>query len=364
MGWPSYGNAFSGVDVIVPAAPTTDRHLSFRYELLDANNVHKGWLDEVMKALVANNSLADIKRTARITMLDNPDIDWLADRVKPFVTLNGDEHPQGVFLLSSPRRRYQSGVVVREIEAYDQGVVLRDDKAEDRYTVAAGVNYITEVGDLLASAGITETNLTATSKVLPASREWDPGTSKGRIIGDLLAAINYRSLYFDADGAAVAEPYLSPSEAAPAHLYATDETSLILPEVDEELDLFDVANKWVLYTSEPDLPPLTSSYTNSNPNSPTSTVRRGRTIVDHRQVEAADQATLDAKVQRLAFEASQVYTSVEFDTGIVADHGDADVIDFIHEGLGISARYVEHTWSFDLKAGAEMRHRIRRVVTV
>lgn len=364
MGWPSYGNAFSGVDVIVPAAPTTDRHLSFRYELLDSNNVHKGWLDEVMGASVANNALADIKRTARLQMLDNPDIDWLADRVKPWVTLNGDEHPQGVFLLSSPRRRWSSGVVLREVEAYDQGMVLRDDKVEDRYTIAAGVNYIAEVDTLLASAGIAETNLTPTDKTLPTGREWDPGTSKGRIIGDLLAAINYRSLYFDAGGIAVAEPYVSPSEAAPRHLYATDDASLILPEAEEELDLFEVANKWVLYTSEPDLLPLTASYTNTNPNSPTSTVRRGRTIVDFRQVEAADQATLDARVQRLASEASQVYTAVDFDTGIVADHGDADVIDFIHDGLGISARYVEHTWSMQLKAGAEMRHRIRRVVTV
>lgn len=364
MTWPSYGNAYSGIDVIVPAAPATDRHLSFRYELLDSSNVHKGWLDEVMSASVANNALADIKRTARLKMLDNPDIDWLADRVKPWVDLNDDAHPQGVFLLSSPKRHHEKGIVTRDVEAYDQGVVLRDDKVEDRYTVAAATNYISAARTLLESAGIVEMNLTPTDKVLPAGREWDPGTSKGRIINDLLAAINYRSLYFDSAGAAVAEPYISPADAAPRHLYATDQDSLIMPGAEEELDLFGIANKWVLYTSEPDLPSLVSVYANSNPNSPTSTVSRGRTIVDFRQVEAADQAILDARAERLAFEASQVYTAVDFTTAIAPDHGDADVIDFIHDGLGVSARYAEHTWSLSLKVGAEMKHRIRRVVTV
>lgn len=346
--------------------PSTDRHVSFAFELLDSDNRHKRWLDDVVQGSgqVANNALAEIKRTARFEVVEGSDIDWLADRIKPWAILNGISYPLGIFLPSSPTRRHSRGVVVRHVEAYDQAVILREDKVDSRYTVAAGANYIAQARVVLESAGITEMNLTPSSKTLPAAREWDPGTPKLQIVNDLFGAINYRSLYFDSDGLAVGEPYLSPTTAPARHLYATDDASLVLAGAEEELDLFDISNKWVLYTSQPDQASLRSVYTNTNPGSPTSTVSRGRTIVDFRRVEAADQPALDAKVARLAFEASQVYTAVNFSTAIVPDHGESDVIDFVHSGLGISARYVEHTWELPLVAGGAMRHRIRRVVTV
>lgn len=361
---PALQTRIVGPSYVSEGAPARDRDIAFMYELLDSSNRHKGWLDKVLSGSIANNALAEIKRTARFSIRDTSDIDWLADRIKPWVELNGDIYPQGVFLLSSPVRRHDGAAITRAIEAFDQAVVLRDDKVTTRYTIAVGANYITEVRTALTAAGITDVNLTPTSKTLPAVREWDPGTSRLRIVNDLLAAINYRSLYFDADGQAVGEPYLSPALAAPNHIYADDADSVILRGVEETLDLFDIPNKWVLYTSEPNLTPLRAEYTNTNAASPTSTVRRGRTIVDYRQVEAADQGALDAIVARLAFEASQVYTSVEMTTAIMPDHGDADVVEFAFSRMGISGRYSEPTWEFPLKPGAPMKHRIRRVVTV
>ena len=289
--------------------------------------------------------------------------DDIAKRIR--VDVDWIEWPLGVFLLSTPPRIVDStGVIIREIEAYDQLQVLIDDKVEDRYTVGQGTNYIVAVKALLDGAGIINQNLTPTASTLPVVRDWEPGTQKKIIINDLLGAINYRSLWFDENGVAVAMPYVSPADRASEYTYEINEESVILPGVVDSLDLFAIPNKWVLTVSEPDRDPLMSVYTNENPDSPTSTVSRGRTIVDYREYEAVDQATLDARAERIAFEASQVYQQVELSTGLMPFHSDSDVVTLIHPGLSILSKFGEVAWEYDLRPGAVMKHRLRRIVNI
>ncbi|HHY95075.1 MAG TPA: hypothetical protein GX513_08715 [Firmicutes bacterium] len=352
------------------ALHAASRVLSFRYELLDSQGRKKADLAGVLGGRIEYNSLAEIKRTATFTLEDSAEVNYLSDRIKPWVRLRMPdggwaEWPQGVFLLTTPPRRVsRAGVVTREVQAYDLLQVLVDDKLADRYTVSVGTNYIAAVKAVLDGAGLTRQNLTPTDKTLPADRDWPPGTKKLSIVNDLLGSINYKSLWIDENGTAVAEPYRSPAERAPEYTYRDDEASVIFPEVGQSLDLFGVPNKWVLVVSQPDRTVLTSTYTNNNPDSPTSTVSRGRAIVDYREVDAADQASLDAMAARIAFEASQVYEQVEFETAIMPFHSDSDVIELHYTKLGIAHKYSEVAWGFDLKAGARMYHRVRRVITV
>lgn len=358
-------------DQVKRALHAPSRALTFRYDLLGSDNKFKRTLDNVLSASVSYNSLADIKRTGRFTLRDDGAINFLSDRIKPWARLRMPdggwaEFALGVFVLSTPPRKVDSaGVVTREVEAYDQLQVLKDDKVSDRYTITAGTNYISAVKTLLDGAGVSSQNLTQTAKTLPADRDWPPGTDKLKVINGLLGAINYRSLFFDEDGQAIAQPYVSPQNRASEYTYRDDQDSVIFPDVEQALDLFAIPNQWVLVVSEADRPPLRSVYTNSNANSPTSTASRGRTIVDYRELqEAADQASLDAKAQRLAFEASQVYETVNFETALMPIHSDSDVYTLEFTALGLSAKYSEHSWSMDLMAGGKHKHQIRRVVSI
>lgn len=356
-------------DAVKKALHAPNRVIAFRYDLLDSSNRLKRRLDNVLAASVSYDSTAEIKRTARFTVKDDGTINYLSDRIQPWVRLKMPdggwvEWPMGVFLLSTSTKQIKNGMVIREIEAYDQLQVLKDDRVTGKYLIPAGTNFITAVKTLLEGAGITQHNLTPTTKTLPVDREWDGGTPKLEIINDLLAALNYDQLHFDESGYAVAKPYVSPDLRASEYTYRDDQDSVIWPEVEETLDLFNVPNQFVLIVSEPDRPVLKSIYTNENPNSPTSTVNRGRTIVDYRQVEAPDQATLDSLARTLAYKTSQVYQTVTFESAIMPMHSHNDVIMFEFSRLGISAKYEEIAWSFDLKAGARMRHVVRRVVSV
>lgn len=361
---------YSDEDVIAALQGVSgQRVIDFRYDRLSNANTYLGPLTSVQTASIAYDSLADIKRTAKLTLLDDGSIDYLSERVKPWVRLRMPdggwvEWPQGVFLLSTPKRtRKVGGYVARDVDAYDQLVVLNGDLESERITVQAGVLYVNAVGGLVQDMA---TRITYSPKTLPTAMEWEPGTSRLRIVNDLLSAINYRSAWFDENGVLVCEPYASPDDAQPGYTYATDSTSVIVGDIDDTLDLYSVANRWVLVVSNPEGPALFSSYINSSPTSPTSTVRRGRQITDFRtEQDAADQATLDAKVQRLAFEASQVFESIDFSTAIMPMHSNADVLGLVVNDLGVpSAKFVEQSWSYDLKAGALMAHKVRRTVSV
>jgi hypothetical protein len=349
-----------------------DRELTFRFDHLDSGNAYLGPLSNVLGGTVDNNYLADIKRSATFNIQDDGSINFIRDRIKPWARLampDGGyvEWPLGVFLLSTPARTLTAGgsYIKRTVQGYDQLLILRDNAVTDRYAIASGTAYTTAIATLATAAGIVSTNITASAATLPATMEWDPGTTYLRIINDLLAAINYESASFDEVGKFIAKPYVSPTARASDFTYATDASSVIADGIDQTLDLFSVPNVFVLVKSEPDQATLRSVYTNASPTSPTSTVNRGRSIATViAEQDAPDQTTLDAKAARAASDASQVYEEVEFDSAIMPMHGTNDVLTFQADGLAISTQYAEHEWSFPLKAGEMMHHKIRRVVTV
>lgn len=345
------------------------RHFKFRYDLLDMNDNKIGELDSVVDGEVSMASLDSIKRTARFRIKEKGDINWLSDRIQPYALLrmrDGQyiEFPLGIFLLSSPTRKDSNNNVYRDVEAYDGLLILRDDKFDTRYTVRAGTNYRQAVIDILASAGITKHNIEQTDKVLPVDVEFEPGKEKLEAINELLTAINYTPLHVDVYGYFTSMTYRSPSIRSAEYTYRDDELSIVYPGMEEELDLFNVPNKWVVVCSNAEQS-LMSSYTNSNPNSPTSTVNRGRTIVDYREVQdIADQASLDAYVQRIAFEASQIYGKLTFETAINPLHDYMDVLEIDYSPLGIKGKYSETGWTMPLQAGARMKHEVRKIINI
>lgn len=200
---------------------------------------------------------------------------------------------------------------------------------------------------------------------LSTTLEWEPGTPKLKVINDLLSAINYESATYDEDGIFVSKPYVSPTLRPSEFTYVTNAKSIISGDVNQTIDLFNVPNSWVLIVSEPEKPPMVAKYTNNDPNSITSTVERGRTIVDVRtENDAASQAVLNEKVMRLATEASQIYEHIEFTTGIMPIHQNSDVYTLVIDGLVINDKYSETSWSMELSNGALMRHKVRRSVAL
>lgn len=345
------------------------RIIGFKYDLLDKFERKKKTLQTITDCEVDMNSLANIKRTADIKLKDDIDIDWLNDRIQPFIMfkIGSDwvEWSQGIFLLNSPTNKEKNGNKYCEVECYDGLVILEDDKIDARYTIPIGTNYVTAIINLLIGASIKKYNIEQTDKTLPISKEWEPGTCKLAIINELLQEINYTSLWVDEYGFYTAAKYRLPNERTIEYSYKDDEQSIIFPGAEEKIDLFNVPNKWVVVQSNAEKEPLVSTYKNENPFSLTSYQNRGRWIVDYREINnIADQTSLDSYTKRIAYEASQVYGDVTFETAIMPFHSYMDALELMYKPLDICGNYIETSWNIKFEIGAHMKHKVRRVVQI
>jgi hypothetical protein len=352
---------------------TGSRRWSFRYSLLDRDNrMLIEDLDNVISGKVEQSWQSDIKRTATFSLRDTGVINYLTDRIMPrarlhlapFGAYDWVEWPLGVFLLNSPKRKAETtGLVVRDVIGYDALQVYADDCPPGRYTVPKLANIVGAVSTLLGA--FVSKVITPNTTTLTVAKSWDPGTTRLRIINELLSMINYNSLAFNETGQALVTPYVSPDKRTAEWTYADDDYGLMIPGMEQSLDLASIPNQVTLVVSDPDRAELVAIATNANPASVTSTIRRGRVISDIRQEQDVPTlALLQAKAANYLAQASQVYESVEFDTGLNPLHSGNDVYRLKYGPLALNNPYVEQSWSMELKAGARMRHTARRVITV
>ena len=344
-----------------------NRTIGYGYELLDKNDNTIGEI-QAADARIYHNSEASIQRSMQLTTANDSEIDYATDRIRPYMVLKiGSDrltYPLGVFLMSSPTRKEQSGSIIRQIEGYDLTQILSDDKFDSRYTIAAGTSYTAAVQNIVQSAGITKINIEHSELETQTILEFPLGTSKLEACNELLNSINYVPIYADSHGYIRTAPYKLPEGRSIDAFYATDKESIICEGAEEELDIFGAPNKIVRYLENVERELLISSITNDNPNSKLSTVSRGRVITDIAAVhDIANQTSLDAYVQRIMAE-KKVYQKLVFETLNMPNHESNDCLYVSLDSLTASGKFIEIAWEMDLKIGGKMRHVCRKAVSI
>lgn len=319
-----------------------------------------------VKGSVSLNSLAEIKRTGRFTIseVDAKDIDFLNDRLRPVVIIDDKEYRLGTFLLPSPTRKIQKGIITRDIEAYDVLQILKEDRITSRLFYKKGSRYEDVIRQMVNSAGIKNVLLEKTDSVLKRDREFEIGTSKLDVCNQLLQETNYTSLFTDENGVVKAKKYILPNARSIEIPYLANEFDITVRDsAVDEYDLFNVPNVWVIIVSNGENEPMRAIYRNDNPADRTSTVARGRNIVDFREVsDIADQTTLNNYVKRVAYDSSNIFRKIQFETLINPVHGYGNCIYIEDKKLGIREKYIETMWEIPLEVGGRMKHVGRRIV--
>lgn len=291
-------------------------------------------------------------------------IDWLRDKIRPELIIDGTVWPMGVFLPVSVVNQESETRLSVKVEAYDQGWQVQDVRTQGVLSLTSGTNYIDAIKTLLATAGIVIVIATPTTATLTETREdWDPGTSYLAIINQLLSEINYNDLWFNGQGAAILEPASVPSAANIEHTINSDDPScLMLPGTSSKTDLFNAPNVFICVCSNPDKSGvMTATAENTNPQSPLSIPRRGRRIVKVTKVDnIASQADLEAYAEILRNDSMITGETWQIQTALHPGHGANDIVAFHHrEETSIC---VEKTWSMQLGPGGIMTHTLRKVV--
>lgn len=341
------------------------RSIKFRYDLLSKYEMKIGEISSV-RGSVSLNSLAEIKRTGRFTIseIDAKDIDFLNDRLRPVVIIDDKEYRLGTFLLPSPTRKTQKGIITRDIEAYDVLQILKEDRITNRLFYKKGSRYEDIIRQMVNSAGIKNVLLEKTDSVLKRDREFEIGTSKLDVCNQLLQETNYTSLFTDENGIVKAKKYILPNARKIEIPYLANEFNITVRDSTvDEYDLFNIPNVWVIIVSNGETEPMKAIYRNDNPADRTSTVARGRNIVDFREVsDIADQTTLNNYVKRVAYDSSNIFRKIQFETLINPVHGYGNCIYIEDKKLGIREKYIETMWEIPLEVGGRMKHAGRRIV--
>lgn len=345
------------------------RTIDFEYELLD--NRERILTKLNASGTIAFNSTSEVMRTASFEIQEerlNEYSKFYSDmRIRPFFKLKVQDswlrYPLGVFIMSSPQRKFENNSIYWSVDCYDKGIILKEDKLIDRLYIPSGSNYISEVKKILISAGIDKFIIENSSLVTRADLEFEIGSSKLEVINELLYAINYYPIHFDYRGFAETSRYIEPMQRETEFGYVSDDRSVILSGASQSNDMYGVPNVIVRYIDNPDATPLRSVYRNDNPESIVSTVRRGRQIVDVEAVEdIADQETLDSYTKRIAIEKSQMNDSVSMSTALMPMHGYRNCLFVRDDELGIETKYIEYSWSMELAVGGTMQHELKRVI--
>lgn len=307
---------------------------------------------------------AEIKMSLTGSFVQNESVNWLSDRIRAEMIIDGVTYPIGIFLPATVRvTETETGRQIA-VEAYDQCWLVRDFSTENRVVINSGANYITAIQQLLLEAGIVLMAATPTTETLAEVRaDWEVGTSYLTIVNQLLSEINYKQLWFNSSGVAVLEPKQAPSAENIQHtLDANDVKNLIYPQIGRETDIFSAPNVFICIVTNPDKASnMVATAENDHINSPLSTRRRGRKIVSTVFLDnIASQAALEAYAKNLVTASMYAGETVEIYTGLLPGFGVADVIGLnVPDAFGVC---IEHSWEMTLSNGGQMHHTMERVV--
>lgn len=311
----------------------------FKFYLLDRNERVIGTLDNVKAGgSLSWSAAASVKGSGSITLTrpgsgDAPQPDWLNDRIKPVMVIagfdpdsSGDdvapvtevEQPLGIWLAAKPKDAFSDTAVTGEVELTDKTGILDQDVWSDAdghvgtYTAEKGSNVVALVRDLITATGETVGAISNDPTVLTSDLTWDVGTTRLKIINDLLDAGGFFSLYTDLYGQFQASKYRAPADRPVAFQalgpFVRSDRSVMSPDFDRERDIYAVPNRYVAITQgDGEAEGLVGVATNTDPDSPFSYPSRGRWITAVATgVEAVDQAAADTYAARQLRGATQV----------------------------------------------------------
>lgn len=343
------------------------RRIYYRYDRLDAHKVTLGALYAEDGSIKLDYN-ADIMRTGRFTIRDDPAVNWQAELLRPWFGLimpDGcrAEWPLGLFYMPTAPKT-GSRHVYREVEAYDTTTILWDDQVTSRYQIPKGSKYMAALSAIFASVGVFDAIIEPSESVTQTALEWEAGTAKGEIVQQLLTADNYEPLMADAWGRWRCRKYKDPRARRAEYNYTAGELSVMLPDPTVDDDLFHLPNVFVGVVSRPDRPAMSFTYEITDPKSPLAAVNRGGRHVTETKIyeDAASAIALEADVRRRASQASSYFSSLKFSTAPMPHHAAGDVL-WIEDG-DIRGKYQEMKWSLDLRAGGEMKHEVQKEGTL
>ena len=201
--------------------------------------------------------------------------------IRPYLVTNQngvtEKFPLGTYLSQTPSVEYKENRTAINIDAYSPLIELKEKYPPVGYSIAKG-RGIVDVAGILTKQYLRAPVVTGESEdklerffVSELDETW-----LGYLMS-LLANAKY-SFALDERGRIIFVPNQDLRSLQPVYTFNDDNSSILYPDVTMERDLYGIPNVVeVIYSNEHDT--LTATVKNEDPNSPISTVSRGREVV-------------------------------------------------------------------------------------
>ena len=260
-----------------------------------------------------------------------------------------------------PVANYNAAAETAGLTLFSALLTLQQAKLAASLTIPAGTVAVDAAAAICTALGLPVV-AAPSARTLGAPASWNAGEARLAVVNWLLDAAGFWSAQVDGWGRVVLAPYEDPRDRAPVWSFRDGADCIYRPEATVETDAWDVPNVCVLTASRPE-GALIGSFTNDDPASPFSTVRRGREITLADTVDdAADEADLIARAERRLVQATATTERLSFEHAY-APVMIGDVVRFVWSEYGLDMRAAVQSQELSLTPALPTKTTAKRVWT-
>lgn len=334
--------------LIIPPAPrilTGHRTTGFTFERLDRYGNLLGPLEGVVPgSLTLEWSTArSVHGSGQGLTVENigQSVDWLSDRIRVSAAVTDAAGVTSWPLITAvpdvPDDQWDPVAESWEVPLLDVTALLDRRSLQNPFKPSAGV--VTEIVQNLIDWTSLPRAVTWDAHTFDVLPRYETGESLLAVCNDALGRINYFSLYADGNGTVHGDPYQRPQDRPKVWDFIDGETCIYQPAWSRSRDWSSIPTEVVLSTTGTDTDPGMTAYYQAPPDAPASEARRGFAVTYYENVEAPDQATLDALAVRRYHDRASVASKVTIQHMPIPLRTN-DVVRFRSSRAGIDALFV------------------------
>lgn len=238
-------------------------------------------LNTVKTSSIARDSETDTLGSATLDITESVGECYV--RIYLVTVQNGvkERHPLATVLVQTPSSTFTGNVRNVTMDAYTPLIELKEKQPPLGYSLrkksGAILTEAYKLADEYARAPVVPPTVSTKDKVLPNDFVAEEDNTWLTFIKDLLANAGYK-IDVDAMGYILFAPDQETDALQPVWTFDDSNSSILYPEITMNHDIYGIPNVVEVVYSRAESTPLYSRCINDDPNSPTSTVNRGREI--------------------------------------------------------------------------------------
>src|SRR5215207_312 len=353
-------------------APTTDQILDldgvhrrvdrFRFELCDKDLSPIGELhpDAESAPTIQNDTSNNTSRRfggLKLTPDEAVDVNVLTDRLRVYMVLQNDvEYRLGTFMWADANRPDRSWGQEQHSELVDFSYILSQESTQ-AFGWGRGATITLIIFFLVFRAGFELADVAVigheAARGLADTRSWQPGATWDQMLTDLGDIVGFASPWFDRDGRFHFDEPPDPAVDHPTVTSYGYSTRVVADSVLYTDDLLAAPNDFAAFDSGTDR--IRAGRYQVPASAPHSFANRGFRIGKTQTLQGTATQDQVNKATRNLARRSDAYEIVTFQSTLDPRHDTYDVVEAFDE------RWLETSWSMELRSGGLMSHSLKRV---